>query len=33
MSKHTQITSLSKRLSEIADFREDFDRAFDGFVN
>jgi len=33
MNKYTQITNLSKRLTEIADFREEFDKAFDGFVN
>jgi len=33
MIKHTQVTNLSKRLSEIADFRGEFDQAFDGFVN
>lgn len=33
MNKYTEVTKLSKKLSEIADFREEFDRAFDGFVN
>lgn len=33
MIKHTQVTNLSKRLSEIADFKGEFDQAFDGFVN
>lgn len=33
MAKFTEINRLSKRLSEIADYREEFDRAFDGFVN
>jgi hypothetical protein len=33
MTKYTEINRLSKRLSEIADYRGEFDRAFEGFVN
>lgn len=33
MIKYTQNANLTKRLSQIADFREEFDQAFDGFVN
>jgi hypothetical protein len=33
MAKYTEINKLSKRLAEIADYREEFNRAFDGFVN
>jgi len=33
MTKYTEITRLSKKLSEIADYREEFDRAFDGYIN
>ena len=31
MSKYTE--SLKSKLNQIADFREEFDNAFDGFVN
>ena len=33
MTKYTEINKFSKRQSEIADFREEFNLAFDGFVN
>ena len=33
MTKYTEINKFSKRLSAIADFKEEFNLAFDGFVN
>jgi hypothetical protein len=33
MAKVTEMSNLGKRISEIADYKEEFDRAFDGYIN